>query len=417
MSTNAHLIAQKRSPRPKRAVGSLSTLAPVVCASVWIMLCIGSLLLSKKPIFTPDGFVVDVVTPLQRQLQLLGSLAIVGGLVTGFRHVRSVISESIRTPMGISIFIMITFMILGAMLRGSLQEISYVVLLAMAIILGLLLWSSPPRSIRVFSYVVGTGCLVFVLVAFALFGLPKGRWLGGIHPNLLGYVFVTLGIFGLSRSGFIGYGLYVASVSLAVLISSRYSLLCLISVGGIHLMMMSWKRIGLAATVVIAAGVAPIVALTGFRVFDDIFLLSDSSRGLSSGASGRGSLAQNSLLDIGNHVVFGAGFRNRSGYEGAHNGYINFLNENGVFVSTAFIVTLMFGLIASMFALRYRSPGQQWATIPPYMFVACCIASYFQPQVFSFGDCQGIFMILSLAGLCVYWAKNASSRRVRPVQA
>jgi len=181
--------------------------------------------------------------------------------------------------------------------------------------------------------------------------------------------------------------------------------------------MMIWKRLGLAATIVITAVVAPLVALAGSRVFADIFMLSDSSRGLSSGASGRGSLTQNSLLDIGNHIVIGAGFRNRSGYEGAHNGYINFLNENGIFVSAAFIATLFFGLVASFFALRHQVPGQRWSTFPPYMFLSSCIASYFQPQVFSFGDCQGIFMILSLAGLAALWVMNTPARRGRPVHA
>lgn len=238
----------------------------------------------------------------------------------------------------------------------------------------------------------------FIALAYLLLGPPDNRWLGGIHPNIFGASCVAA--FSLSLFGPPWWRDFTLVVVLAaaVSISSRYAMVTCIMIY-LSYSALNWRAIGrIRLTIITALTLFAALSLTfdlEKSIIGGALKLSDSSRGLESGASGRDRHWNLFLPQLLDSPLYGFGFRNRGSYFGAHNGFLDIFLQTGLIGGLLFL-THYFIRIATLFKEALALPQGVERGKLFSILLGISVGALFQPQLFSFGDPFGITAMICL---------------------
>ena len=252
-------------------------------------------------------------------------------------------------------------------------------------------------------------CL-FGVSALVVHGLPNGRDLGGIHPNTVGASMLSGFVLSQFRTGFLTVVTRVLCLLIAGLVSSRFSLIG--STIAFVICELIEKPVNPKLAAVVVAGVV-IFALFGHQIIE-VLALDDPARNLDSGISGRDESWASAFKMI-TEAPQGAGFKRSDNMDAGHNGYLKMYVELGIFGGTMVILALFgaFGLaigraarVPPSHARLRRIAAARAAGIGAYMF-----ATFFEPQMFNFGDTHGVMFMLLLFVPVEAFARGGDNRR------
>lgn len=252
------------------------------------------------------------------------------------------------------------------------------------------------RSERTLFY--KASCLMIFLylsLAFLINGAPHNRWVGGIHPNILTSASVAGGVFALLGFKRAGPFFLLAFLASAVVVSSRYAMVILVLLFVLRAAS-SIKKITIQNAIIslVAIGILLLAIVIKQDSIVSALEINSTARGLGSGLSGRTELYDLFIPQISQHPFSGFGFRQRTEYYGVHNGYLNFVLENGVVIGISFIFLLGFNICRSAFS--YLNSDDETKMIFGG-FLSVAIGCFFQPQLINFGDPMGVVFIFLLA--------------------
>jgi len=275
---------------------------------------------------------------------------------------------------------------------GTVMGILYTCLLLGVGLMLAVLWTLAPSDFAECMGVASVILCLFGITALVILGLPQGRNVGGIQPNLFAAPLLVAFIYSQFRAGFAGIVVRILCLGMVALVSSRFALIGCVSALVVH--ELTFNPLGPGK---IPAMVGASVA--GFLFWPEIIgilALDDSSRDLSSGFTGRDTYWHLALEAISNHP-FGIGFKRALGDESGHNGYLKVLLEFGV-VGGGLIIFL-FGCVmvgAGIEAIRGAKDRQQhrFACARFGGLVALLFGGFFQPQLLSLGDAFGMSLLL-----------------------
>jgi hypothetical protein len=234
-------------------------------------------------------------------------------------------------------------------------------------------------------------CL-FGISAIAILGLPQGRNVGGIQPNLFAAPLLAGFIFSQFRAGSIGIAVRIACFSMAALVSSRFALIGCISALVLHELTFNPLSPGKIPALIIAL----VAGILFWPQIVSVLALDDSSRDLSSGFTGRDEYWHLALAAITNHPL-GIGFKRAIGDEAGHNGYLKTFLEFGV--AGGGLIIFLIGcvlVIAGVEAVRSSGKDRRFASARFGGLVALAFGAFFQPQLFSLGDAFGMSFLFLL---------------------
>jgi O-antigen ligase len=250
----------------------------------------------------------------------------------------------------------------------------------------------------------------FIALAYALKGPPIDRWLGGIHPNV--FAAACVGLVALSFFGPRWWTDLALIISLAASngVSSRYAMLVSILIY-CFVWMFNLRQIGkfrLGVLFLLPVGLLlELIIRHDQSILSDVFKLHDASRGLSSGVSGRDGHWKYFLPQFFERPLIGYGFRNRSVYSGAHNGFLDIILQMGLIGSTSFFMFWAFRL-QSLFKEALMSPSGAMRGRFFSILLALSIGAQLQPQFINFGDPFGIIVML-----CLFCRANLETKMER----
>ncbi|MBW6417905.1 O-antigen ligase [Celeribacter sp. PS-C1] len=238
----------------------------------------------------------------------------------------------------------------------------------------------------------------FIVAAYVLKGPPVDRWLGGIHPNVFAaacVAMVALSFFG--PRWWSDLALAIALVS-ALGVSSRYAIVTCILLY-VLLWSFNFRQIG-------PLRLFALMALPCILVFDllfnqansilgDALKLYDSSRGISSGLSGRDGHWSYFLPQFTERPLIGYGFRNRGAYYGAHNGFLDVFLQMGLLGGVSFFLFVLLRFKELWREAQSSAPGAMKGRLFSIL-TALVIGAQLQPQFINFGDPFGIMVMICL---------------------
>lgn len=277
----------------------------------------------------------------------------------------------------------------------TLVGILYTCIFLVAAVMLSVLWSMAAADLE--RCLTGAAVILcsFGVAALAILGMPDGRSIGSIQPNLFATPLLAGFILSQFRPGMLGIAIRILCVSMAAMVSSRFVVVgCVLAFAIFQLTFKppSWRQLvllvlALAAGVLFSSQIAQILALD------------DPDRGLSSGVSGRDELWQGALATIAEYPL-GLGFKRTIGAEGGHNGYLKILLEFGIVGGGLIIFFLACILVTACGeALLYRGKDRhehRFACARLAGLVALACGAFFQPQLFNLGDAFGISLLLLL---------------------
>lgn len=378
-----------------------------VCLLIWLAICIWTLMLSKRPVFV-DGVPVNVTSPLQRQIQNSASVFIVLGLLSETARLPRLMRSWATSPGLWVVIATVTWISVSSFFNESPASIAYALLLACAFLLSGCAWSRGTHNQKVMLNGFGLIATSFALSSILVYGPPNGRWVGGIHPNLFGYILVLGSIIGLIYWRVVGIIISLALILLAAGISSRYAMLAIVVVMAFLAFQWSSKKFGALSATSIALVIAPIALTALIPVISHVLLLDDPLRGVSSGGSGRTGMNARFFAQFSEHFVEGFGFRNRGSYLVTHNGYLNLALELGA-ISMLGVFSLVGLTGIRMHHLNMRQPSKENIALE-LLFATCLLSALFQPQLINFADSQGAVIIFAI-GAALFGSRAQSSAK------
>lgn len=275
--------------------------------------------------------------------------------------------------------------------------IAYTLILLSAIICASTIWTWSIATARL--VLVGSGVILcgFQTLSLIVLGFPENRWVGGIHPNLFGTAVLSAFILLQFGSGKIVNILKAVSVTVAIVISSRYSLLG--SFIAQLVFYITYNRIQYKTAMYAAAAVVVVIIFAD--QLTDVFALDDPDRGFGSGFTGRQdawSIAFNSIAEN----PWGIGYKRDPDptFGAGHNGYLKIILEFGVFGGSVLILSLLM-LVGRTLIRPYKIEElelRRFASARASGLVAFAIAAFFQPQILNVGDPFGITFLILLFG-------------------
>lgn len=278
---------------------------------------------------------------------------------------------------------------------ATLAGLFYTCLLLLTALMLSVLWTLAADDLATCMSVASVIFCLFGISALVILGLPEGRNVGGIQPNLFAAPLLAGFILSQFRSGITGIVVRILCFSMVALVSSRFALIGCISALVVHELTFNplspWKIPALAIAVVSVALFWPQIV--------GVLALDDPSRDLSSGFTGRDEYWHEALATITNHP-FGIGFKRATAYESGHSGYLKTLVEFGI-VGGGLIICLVGCVIvaAGAEAFRYSRKDRQqhrFACARLGGLTALAFGAFFQPQLLSLGDAFGISLLLLL---------------------
>lgn len=249
----------------------------------------------------------------------------------------------------------------------------------------------------------------FMIFSVIIHGPPVDRWIGGIHPNIMGGYGLALCSFALIMTGRHRGTLFLLGIAASLIVSSRYALVGSIVVLSSVLLRDYFSKSRNARLLVMTGTTMSILAIIfGWDIIADVMRLDSVGRGISSGLGGRIETWGNFWPQFKEALFAGYGFRNRAGYVGTHNGYLNTLIELGALMGGAMIL-LMFGGLIRLFGWAARDRGREAIGVSSALMGLLIVASL-QPQIINFGDAFGYVSLMLLS------VPLLTSREVRPVE-
>jgi hypothetical protein len=293
----------------------------------------------------------------------------------------------------------------------------YAGLLLICVLICSSFWCLPEKYRLLFYKFLFVLNVVYVSLAFIMYGAPQNRFVGGIHPNIFSQASIILAFSALMfLSGWKKTAVILASLFVAFLVDSRYALATVfIMYFGLLLLDTRVKAKLLSLVFFIA-----LIAMFLFtNVFSELFSLNDATRGLSSGVSGRSSNWDYFLPQLSEHPFFGYGFRNHD-FVGAHNGFMQYVLENGLVISFLFFSALLLKLISNVSAVWHSLSDRTFQAhegrVVSVTLLAIIFAANLQPQLINFGDEFGpltlmILMYSPVAYRSFGWRRPGNVRR------
>jgi len=258
-------------------------------------------------------------------------------------------------------------------------------------------WCLPEKYRLLFYKILLVMNVVYVSLAFVMYGAPQNRFVGGIHPNIFSQASIVLAFSALMfLSGWKKMAVILGSLFVAYVVDSRYALATVsIMYFGLLLLDSSVRAKLLSLLFFIA-----LTAMFLFTdIFSEVFSLNDANRGLSSGVSGRASNWDYFLPQLSERPFFGYGFRNHD-FVGAHNGFMQYVLENGLVISTLFFsalfLTLILNVSTAWHSLSDRTFQAHEGRVVSVTLLAIIFAANLQPQLINFGDQFGPLTLMIL---------------------
>ena len=273
----------------------------------------------------------------------------------------------------------------------------YTVLFVCTVLLVPLIWNLPPDAIQRAIAGSAIALVVFQMASIVVLGFPQDRFVGGIHPNLLGAVILPAFILAQFGTGKLMTLLKVTSFVFAAAISSRYSLVgCVIAAVVFQLTFYKFRASTIALLVVSACVLAFLA-----QQYTDVLMISDTDRGIGSGISGREDLWASAMDSIVNNPL-GVGYKRSDGFASGHNGFLRLIVEFGVVGGGILIGAVLLLMCVAVVDAYFLSGGdptlRRFVSARAGGLVAFATAAFFQPQLFNLGDTMGISIILLLFG-------------------
>ncbi|MGH1330189.1 MAG: O-antigen ligase family protein [Paracoccaceae bacterium] len=309
---------------------------------------------------------------------------------------RMPLEKNIFLPRDGLLLIFFGLTLLGTLSRGlTSPAINATALLTLAYSLRIM--SHSPRFFKAAIF-ASIACTAFLILAQILLGPPISRYLGGIHPN----IYSASAIAAVSLALFAPRPFFEATTAIALacalLVSSRYGVVC------VALIYVLFTLFNLSTTgplriafilFLCTALLIDLIANGATSYIGAAMELSDRSRGVGSGLSGRDKHWAAFLPQFSNHPYLGFGFRNRAAFLGAHNGYLNVLLENGILGAGLLLIYYLIRLKELLIeAFSYRLNGARGRILSAML--AILFAAMLQPQLFSFGDAFGLLSLTLL---------------------
>lgn len=278
---------------------------------------------------------------------------------------------------------------------ATLTGIFYTGLLVATALTLSVLWTLDPDDFEKCMGVASVILCLFGISAIAILGWPKGRNIGGIQPNLYAAPLLVAFIFAQFRPGVFGVLVRTLCFGMVALVSSRFALIgCVAALVLYELTFNSrslWNILALIMALVAGALFSSEIA--------SVLGLDDSTRGLSSGFSGRDEYWYGALAAIADSPL-GIGFKRAIGDESGHNGYLKTLLEFGVIGGGLMILLLACSIVmAGIEAIRSSGITRQQHRFACARFgglVALSFGAFFQPQLLSLGDTFGVAFLFLL---------------------
>lgn len=257
----------------------------------------------------------------------------------------------------------------------------------------------------------------FLILSVIIHGPPVGRWIGGIHPNILGGFGLALCSFAVIMTGRFRAPLFCIGITASLAVSSRYAL-----VGSVIVLfsVLFWKNLSesrYTRLLLVAGAVISLLGLTfGWDTIADILQLQNADRGIGSGLGGRIESWQEFWPQFREVWFAGHGFRNRDAYIGTHNGYLNTLIELGAFVGGGLILLIACRLVR-IFTWAARDRGRE-AIGASSALIGILTVAFLQPQIINFGDAFGYtaVMLLSIPLMKARGSRPIRMNPARPTQ-
>jgi len=316
--------------------------------------------------------------------------------LTCYSHIGSALRSlpHAQTSILIIIYLSLTVQLHGDEL-GTLAGISYTCLLLITASMLSVLWTLPAADLARCMQVASLVLCLFGITAIAILGMPQGRAVGNIQPNLFGAPLLAAFIFSQFRAGFVGVAVRALCLAMVALVSSRFALIGCVSALVVH--EMTFNPLGREKIPVLVG--ASTAGILFWPQIAGILALDDSSRDLSSGFSGRDEFWSLALDSISNHPL-GIGFKRASLEESGHNGYLKTLLEFGVVGGGLIIFLVGCAFVATgIEAVRVSGKDPQQRRFACARFAglfALAFGGFFQPQLFNLGDAFGMSFLLLL---------------------
>jgi O-antigen ligase len=280
--------------------------------------------------------------------------------------------------------------------QSVLSGIFYTSLLPLAAVALSVLWTLEPADFGRCMSVSSVVLCLFGITAITILGWPEGRDIGGIlQPNIFAAPLLAGLVFSQFRPGLVGIIVRILCLAMIALVSSRFALIGCIT--AILLYEMTYNPLSPAKIPAIL--IAVVAGIAFWPQIAGILALDDSSRGFSSGFSGRDERWQLAFDTIADNPL-GIGFKRSIGDESGHNGYLKLLLEFGIPGGGLLICLIAYSFIAAgIDALRpgKRNPQQHRFHCARFGGLgALLFGAFFQPQVFSLGDTFAVCFLLLL---------------------
>jgi O-antigen ligase len=293
------------------------------------------------------------------------------------------------------------YIVTNSTIQGNFLSTIYAI-----IYLGLLICvQATSRSSAQDRYYQLTSCaiLLFLIIARIYLGPPEGRFIGGIHPNIFAGCAVAAAFFALFMRPIPRDLAVMLAMYASYMVDSRYAMLSICALYGTYFALNIAKMGRLRVFAVAIA--ATVVALAQFMDFSVAGFSGFTHR---EGLSGREFSWQDFLPQLSERPFFGYGFRSRSSYIGAHNGFLNVILENGVIGGSLFILMYIARGIQLLWALKL-APIEHRSALFAFIsgYVCLTIGANLQPQVLNFGDTFGVMsFIILFANPIPYTTRN-----------
>jgi hypothetical protein len=320
-------------------------------------------------------------------------------MTTGLTHFSRIISGIGRLGLAQVAILLIFYLSLTLQLHddemATLTGIVYTCLLMVTALMLSVPWTLAPDDLEKCMSVASVILCSFGISAIVILGLPQGRNVGDIQPNLFAAPLLAGFIFSQFRPGITGIAVRIMCLSMVALVSSRFALIGCISALVLHELTFNPLSPGKIPALIIAL----VAGILFWPQIVSLLALDDSSRDLSSGFTGRDAFWQYALSAITNHP-FGIGFKRTTAYESGHSGYLKTLVEFGI-VGGGLIIFLIGCVIAIAGIEAVRSSGKdrqqhRFACARFGGLAALAFGALFQPQLLNLGDAFGMSFLFLL---------------------
>jgi O-antigen ligase/polysaccharide polymerase Wzy-like membrane protein len=274
--------------------------------------------------------------------------------------------------------------------------LTYVLVLICTALMLPLIWTFPLETTQ---RALAGSALVLVgaqLSSIIVLGWPHDRYVGMIHPNLLGTIILPAFILAQFGAGKLMILVKVISVLVAASVSSRYCLFG--SVIAFLVFQLTFNRFR-AKTIALLLAAACILVLLA-QQYADVLALNDPARGLGSGFTGRED-QWTSAFDWLTNNPLGAGYKRSELSFAGHNGFIKLFVEFGVLggaILTGAVLLLAGWAVVTAYFFSGDPVSRRLSSARAAGLVALAFAAFFQPQVLNIGDAMGITIILLAFG-------------------